>query len=405
MHLQVNEQRYIATLKSNGEIEIDYNFTNYSSQLNDVSNIVVEQYVCLFDDNWAIVDEVFSFLEHRLEVKRLSFNTVIAKGVDLKLFYDFLECYNLQYHQIEEKDINDFVAWLLLPDAKNSENELISSKRTAKSTNRIVSTIKDFYQYHSKFNKIENPFLYATETIKRPTGQHKSFYTHTQNGLVEKSIFKIKEFDKGVRVLTKEQIETILATCTMQRDRLLFELLLFTGMRIGEALSLDIHAIGLSDLRERVQSLPLQSNEDDFRKGNQQREQKSGTRDLFIPTTLMKKLFSYYETTWLSIYEKRSMEHNYFFISEFHNNLGEPLSYQAVWDRCRKIGKSCGIFFTPHDFRHTFATILARNSVGIERLSKLLGHRDIGSTNIYIEIAKKEDIMEELVPFYKQYGV
>jgi len=119
----------------------------------------------------------------------------------------------------------------------------------------------------------------------------------------------------------------------------------------------------------------------------------------------MKKLTAYYEHTWLDIYSKKEMQHEFFFISEFHNNLGEPLSYQAVWDRCRKIGKKCGIFFTPHDFRHTFATTLARNKVGIERLGKLLGHRDLGSTEVYIHIANKEDVVESLIPFYESYGL
>jgi len=396
MHLEANEQRYRAVLKDN-ELEISYK--TFTEPLDGVSTIV-EQYVCLFDNEWNVVDEVFNFLEHRLHVKRLSYNTVLAKGTDLKIFYDFLSFYKLDYTQIDEKRINDFIAWLLKPDALGSK-----SKRTAKSTNRILSSIKDFYAFTARRRGIINPFLYDNETIKRPTRHNKDVYHHNQDGLIHKSLFKIKTFDKGIRVLNKEQIEIILNSCTMPRDRLLFEVLLFTGMRIGEALSLDIYALGISELRESVQSLPMQDNEGDYHKGNQYREQKSGPRELFIPTTLMKKLDAYYEEVWLEIYRKKEMEHNYFFISEFHGNLGEPLSYQAVWDRCRKIGKACGIFFTPHDFRHTFATILARNSIGIERLSKLLGHRDLSSTDVYIQIAKKEEIMEDLIPFYEAYGV
>lgn len=396
MHLEANEKRYRAVFREN-ELEISYK--TFTEPLNGVSTIV-EQYVCLFDDEWNVVDEVFFFLEHRLHVKRLSYNTVLAKGTDLKIFYDFLSLYKLDYTQIDEKRINDFIAWLLKPDALGHQ-----SKRTAKSTNRIVSSIKDFYAFTARRTGLINPFLYENETIKRPTRHNKSVYKHTQDGLIHKSVFKIKTFDKGIRVLNKEQIEIILNSCKMPRDRLLFEVLLFTGMRIGEALSLDIYALGVSELKESVQALPMQDNQDDYQKGNQYREQKSGPRELFIPTTLMKKLNAYYEEVWLDIYTKKEMEHNYFFISEFHGNLGEPLSYQAVWDRCRKIGKACGIFFTPHDFRHTFATILARNSIGIERLSKLLGHRDIASTDVYIQIAKKEEIMEDLIPFYEEYGV
>ncbi len=387
MYLRVNEEQYIPDSSKDDKL-------------------FIEPYVCLFDSEWKVVDEVFFFLENRLHIKNLTFNTVATKGSDLKLFYDFLTQYRLSYKNVSQKEINDFIAWLMIPESNDSHSSILDtqSKRTAKTVNRIVSSIKDFYRYHKNINQIKDPFAHASETIKHPTHQ-KGFYSHTQDGLVQKSIFKIKEFDKGIRVLSKEQIDTILQNCTMERDKLLFELLLFTGMRIGEALSLDIHAIGLSLLNETVQDLPLSSNENDYLKGSRQRQQKSGTRDLFIPTMLMKKLTAYYEDTWLDIYGKKEMQHEFFFISEFHNNLGEPLSYQAVWDRCRKTGKKCGVFFTPHDFRHTFATTLARNKVGIERLRKLLGHRDLSSTDVYIQIANKEEIVEDLIPFYESYGL
>lgn len=387
MYLRVNEERYV------------------SDSSND-NNLLVEPYVCLFDSEWEVIDEVFLFLENRLHIKNLTFNTVATKGSDLKLFYDFLTQYKLHYANVSQKEINDFIAWLMTPVSDDSTTLMAQtqSKRTAKTINRIVSSVKDFYRYHKNLHQIKDPFAYASDTIVYPT-RKKGFYAHTQDGLTQKSIFKIKEFDKGIRVLTKEQIDTILKNCSMERDKLLFELLLFTGMRIGEALSLDIHAIGISHLNETVQDLPLSSNENDYLKGNRQRQQKSGTRDLFIPTALMRKLTSYYEDTWLDIYSKKEMPHEFFFISEFHNNLGEPLSYQAIWDRCRKIGKKCGIFFTPHDFRHTFATTLARNKVGIARLQKLLGHRDLASTDVYIHIANKDEIVESLIPFYESYGL
>ena len=397
MYLRVNEQHYIASLDQNYELELFYIDTANKSFKD---RIVINQYVCLFNDDYSIVDEVFVFLENRLRVKRLAFNTVATKGSDLKLFYDFLRQYNLQYSNISKNHINDFIAWLMQPEDLKSV-----SKRTAKSVNRILSSIKDFYTFHSAFTNTNNPFKYATEIIKHPSRRDKGFYAHTHSTSSKKSIFKIKEYDKGIRVLSKEQIKMILNSCTKERDRLLFELLLFTGMRIGEALSLDIHSIGISCVGENVQALPLKQKLDDHIKGSRYRQQKSGPRELFIPTPLMKKLSAYYESVWLDIYSKNEMEHEFFFISEFHNNLGAPLSYQAVWDRCRKIGKVCGVLFTPHDFRHTFATTLARNNVGIDRLQKLLGHRDISSTEVYIQIANKEEIVEELIPFYENYGV
>lgn len=405
MYLRIKEQRYVVQFnKERNEIEVFYdNLTNIQE---DNSFLMIDGYVCLFDNNWMIVNEVWEYLQSRLHVKRLALNSVVTKGQDLKIFYDFLSHYKLTYSTISHKHINDFIAWLMMPEVNNDLMQLnAQSKRCAKTVNRIVSTIRDFYKYHEAVNNTNNPFLHGYETIKRPTRQHKTFYAHTQNGLVQKSTFKIKEFDQGVRVLSKEQIELILNACKVERDRLLFELLLFTGMRIGEALSLDIHSIGISQIHSSIQDLLMKPNNHDFLKGNRQRQQKTGVRDLFIPSLLMEKLTNYYEKTWMKIYEKKEMQHDYFFISEFHNNLGEPLSYQAVWNRCRKIGQETGVFFSPHDFRHTFATALARNKVGIERLSKLLGHTHIASTDIYIQIANKEQIIEELIPFYESYGV
>lgn len=385
MYLRVSDQRFA----------LDNNHDVIYQDTKMPHTVIVDQYVCLFDNEWSIVEEVWEYLHNRLHMKHLAFNSVITKGTDLKLYYDFLNQYKIHYTSVSQKTINDFIAWLLQSQ----------SPRTAKTVNRIISSIKDFYRYHESLHKVNNPFKSTYETINNPARKNSSFFAHTKSTLTTSSIFKIKEFDCGIRVLSKEQIETILSACTMERDRLLFELLLFTGMRIGEALSLDIHAIGISKISSSVQELSMNSNEQDHHKGSRYRQQKSGARDLFIPTALMEKLSDYYERIWLKMYETKEMEHEFFFVSEFHNNLGEPLSYQAVWERCRLIGKKTGVFFTPHDFRHTYATILARNKVSMHKLRKLLGHTHIASTDIYIQIADKEQIVEDLIPFFESYGV
>lgn len=353
--------------------------------------IIVERYVCLFDDNFNIIPEVWEFLHNRLWYKALAFNSVVSKGTDLKLFYEFLYQNRYSYDSLFPKEINTFIAWL------RSDNQ---SSRSAKTINRILSTLKDFYTYHEAIHAINNPFLHASETI-----QTKKSYANRIKPFTPTVRYKIKEFDRGIRILSKEQIQIILDACTLQRDRLLFEVLLFTGMRIGEALSLSVHSVGISDLSSEVQDLTMLPNQDDSTIGNRTRQQKSGIRDLFIPTALMEKLNDYYEHTWLCIYTKKQMEHDFFFISEFHNNIGEPLSYQAVWERCRVIGKKTGIYFTPHDFRHTYATMLARNKMSIDKLRKLLGHRYMASTDIYIQIASKEELVHDLAGFYESYGI
>ncbi len=232
MYLRINEQSYAIDSTSSYNPQIYYELSDLDTS--KTSYTVIDAYVCLFDDEWKIVNEVWDYLHSRLSVKRLAFNTVVTKGQDIKLFYDFLNTYKLTYSSVNHKQINDFIAWLLIPSKDSDLMQLnTTSKRSAKTVNRMVSTIKDFYKYHEAVNNINNPFKHGFETIKRPTRQNKSFYAYTQDGLVQKSTFKIKEFDKGVRVLSKEQIQIVLNACKGERDRLLFELLLLTGMRIG----------------------------------------------------------------------------------------------------------------------------------------------------------------------------
>lgn len=400
MYLRINDSQYAFNKNTLETIYKDVH--TYKS---DDNYILIGNYVCLFDDQYKIVNEVWEYLQSRLYSKQLAFNSVVSKGRDLKIYYDFLNHYKLEFSKVKYKHINDFIAWLMLSEENSKLMHLnTTSKRTAKSVNRLVSTVKDFYKYLELTNDIKNPFENANETIKRPTRQHKTFYTHTQSGLVQKSTFKIKEFDNGIRVLNQEQLNAILDNCSMERDRLLFELLMLTGIRIGEALSLDIHAIGVTSKASSIEELKMFPNSNDFAKGNRERQQKSGPRNIFIPSSLMEKLNNYYENTWLKIYEDKQMDHNYFFISETQNK-GEPLSYQTVWNRCNKISKNIGLKFSPHDFRHTFATYLARNKIGIHKLRTLLGHTHIASTDIYIQIASREEIIQELIPFYENFGI
>ncbi|MCL4431908.1 MAG: tyrosine-type recombinase/integrase [Epsilonproteobacteria bacterium] len=262
-----------------------------------------------------------------------------------------------------------------------------------KPINRILSSIKSFYQYHQQ-NGLINPFNTSNVSI-RPAPSSSRI---TNNPIFHQHL-KIKEFDRGIRILSKDQIETILNACTMQRDRILFELLLFTGIQIAEALGLDISSLAIPTKRS------LSLDENNTQTNSYYHQHKTGIQDLNIPAPLMEKLSNYYENIWLKIYDSKKMQHEFFFISEFHNNKGKPLTYQAVWERCRVIGKKTGLFFTPEDFKHTHAAVLYRDKEGSKRLRELLGKTHVASIDTYAQIAHNDPIMNELIPYYESYGV
>lgn len=377
MHLRISDQRYSLQYDQNNNYMLVYEDIDVNI---DSNLIVVEPYICLFDDDWKIVDEVREYLQFQLQIKQLSFSKVITKGSDLKLFYEFIQQHKVNYRATSQKTIHDFNAWL--------------TSRELKSITHIISSVKNFYQYHQQQNGLTNPFE-TSRSSSHPTPSNGC----KNNAPIHQNLIKIKEFDRGIRVLSKDQIETILDACTMQRDRILFELLLFTGIQIAEALSLDISSLGIPAKR------PLSLDEENTQTKSYYHQHKTGIQDLNIPAPLMKKLSNYYEDIWLKIYDLKNMQHEFFFISEFHNNKGEPLTYQAVWERCRVIGKKTGLFFTPEDFRHTHAAVLCRDKEGSKRLRELLGKTHVASIDIYAQIAHNDPIMEELIPFYKSYGV
>jgi site-specific recombinase XerD len=63
------------------------------------------------------------------------------------------------------------------------------------------------------------------------------------------------------------------------------------------------------------------------------------------------------------------------------------IGVSVVETTVRKLGKEAGINKVhPHRFRRTCATIARKRGMPIEEISKMLGHEDLGTTQIYVQI-------------------
>jgi integrase len=160
-------------------------------------------------------------------------------------------------------------------------------------------------------------------------------------------------------------VQAILDACEHLRDRLLFGLLLDTGLRIGEVLGLRHEDLEIAERQVRV--VPRR---------NDNRARAKGGRSRTVPASVdVLRLYADYLNA-----EYGALDSDYVFVNLFGRPHGHPLTYPAVYDLVGRLRRRTGIMFGPHMFRHTYATWLLRRGAGMESVKELLGHASITTT-------------------------
>lgn len=290
--------------------------------------------VVLLDNEMRIVKPVYDYLKFQRQ-KDKALNTLKASGSDLRTYWEFLNDNGYEYDKVTPKMIAEFIDYLRASDddviALNKE-----SKRTNKTINRILSTIHMFYQFEADMQEIDNPIL--MHDINRPFNAFKGILEHAKSdNKTKQSIFKVKESDYKINLVTDDEMELFLSRLDKRRDILLYKMLYLTGARIQEVLDLEIDSVPLPDMSQLVGC---------FR----QIKSKGKTRDLYVPMSLIKELDDF-------IMEERNLidtDHSYIFVSEQKRQLGKQLTYRAAYDKLKKVQKEIGIDFNFHDLRHPY---------------------------------------------------
>ena len=175
----------------------------------------------------------------------------------------------------------------------------------------------------------------------------------------------------------------LVEACEHLRDRFLLVLLAETGMRIGQALGLR-HGDFVSH-RKELRIVPRGDNAN----GARAKTIESST----IPVSAgLVRLYSTYMFD-----EYGELDSDYVFVNLFAAPYGSPLRYQAVYQLVRRLRARTGIGFNLHMLRHSHATDLLRQGVGIDVVAKLLTHRSSTTTSqtyVHLDVA---DLRAELV--------
>ena len=86
---------------------------------------------------------------------------------------------------------------------------------------------------------------------------------------------------------------------------------------------------------------------------------------------------------------------DYVFISRFGKNISRIMVFHIIKELAAQIGLAKTI--SPHTFRHSFATHLLEGGANLRAIQCMLGHEDIGTTEIYTHIDRsrlRQEILE-----------
>ena len=169
-------------------------------------------------------------------------------------------------------------------------------------------------------------------------------------------IHRVKTGRVVKETLTDENLEVLRDNCEEIRDLAIVELLISTGIRVGELVRLNINDV---DFYERECIV--------FGKGESERV-------VYFDARTKIHLIEYLQS--------RVDENPALFVSlnEPYNRLG----ISGVETRLRELGKKCNINKVhPHKFRRTMATNAIDKGMPIEQVQRLLGHLQIDTTMQY----------------------
>ncbi|GAB7140507.1 tyrosine recombinase XerC [Deferribacterales bacterium RsTz2092] len=226
----------------------------------------------------------------------------------------------------------------------------------------------------------------AKSSIERKVASTRSFFKYLQKKmLIEDNPSRMLKFPKKEKKLPSvfpvDDIEQLLDSpddndTAAHRDRLILELLYGTGVRVSELVGLNVSDVDIGGARLRV-------------RGKGKKERIIPIADLHI--TLLRKYISSIPFFLTSGYSADAS-------ALIINRRGGRFSSRNIGELVKKYLKKTGLpdNYSPHSFRHTFATHLLSNGADLRSIQELLGHESLSTTQKYTHLD-----LQKLLESYK----
>jgi len=261
-----------------------------------------------------------------IEIERgLADNTVEAYRRDLTDFLEYCDC---DLKDTQRNQINRFIL------------ELRERKYSPTSVMRKIASLRGFFKWLcvNEYCSVD-----PTLTLEQP---------------------KIPQ--RLPKVVTVQEIESILSQDLSKLNRVIVELLYGCGLRVSELVNLKINDYDLN-------SKYLQC----YGKGSKERIVPLGKMAIeAIKNYLPERDY---------ILQKNRFDTKRLLINSNGRNVTRQDVYNFIHEQGKKINKT----ISPHTLRHSFATHLLENGADLRVVQELLGHSDVSTTQLYTHISKK----------------
>jgi integrase/recombinase XerD len=217
----------------------------------------------------------------------------------------------------------------------------------------------------------------AAATLQRKAACLRSFYRHLRReGLIHSDpTADLRGPPKSRRlpkVLSREQVAKLLSQPTGSeplalRDRALLEVMYACGLRVSEAIGLDLGDVDPEEGMLRARG--------------------KGSKERIVPVGRE-------AVAALQAYSARGRPRLVGVRVEsrlFVNHRGSALTRQGLYKIVQNHARSAGLkeLMTPHTLRHTFATHLLAGGCDLRSLQEMLGHADLATTQIYTHLSSE----------------
>jgi integrase/recombinase XerD len=287
-------------------------------------------------------DIVRAYVRYLKLQRNMSGNTLDAYQRDLRKLLDYLER--------EQKDIRE----VTLADLEHFSASLHDIGIHPRSQCRILSGIRSFFKFVQLDGYRDDD---PTELLESPQiGEH----------LPE--------------VLTTDEVDRLensidLSKWEGHRNRAIIEVLFSCGLRVSELVNLKLSDLYLQEEYVRVLG--------------------KGSKERLVPISpkAIKELRWWFDDR--NMMSIKPGEEDYVFL----NRRGAHLTRTMILIMIKAQAKVAGIQKTisPHTLRHSFATALLEGGADLRFIQALLGHEDIGTTEIYTHIdtsTLRQEILE-----------